>query len=79
VTKRNGVAGTYRESRSLAAQGRGRTRLEAELPPPSDLNVSAKQALCMHMRICVELGTVCSANLLAFASLVKCAAASERA
>ncbi len=64
------LTGTFRANRSEAATVfHGRTRLETEIPPPSDLDPAAQQEWRVLMRLAIEAGTVSTTNLHCFASM----------
>ena len=72
------LAGTFREGRDEASVFHGRTRLETELPPPSDLDPDAQREWRIHMRLCCQAGTLSHTALRGFTAMVKAAAAMER-
>lgn len=72
------LAGTFRPDRSEASLFRGRTRLETEIAPPSDLDPDAQREWRIHMRLCVEAGTINHATLRAFTAMIKAAALLEK-
>ena len=73
------LAGTFRPERGEAALFHGRTRLETELPPPSDLDADAKREWKTHMHLCVGSGTINATNMRSFVSMVQAAAAAQKA
>ena len=72
------LAGTFRKDRGEALLFHGRTRLETELPPPSDLDADAQREWRTHMRLCIEAGTLSHTALRSFLALVRAAVAVER-
>jgi phage terminase small subunit len=74
------LTGTFRANRSEAATVfHGRTRLETEIPPPSDLDPAAQQEWRVLMRLAIEAGTISTTNLHCFASMAQAAAAARKA
>jgi hypothetical protein len=73
------LTGTFRPERSEAMLFHGRTRLETELSPPSDLDADAKREWKTDMHLCVGAGTINATNMRSFVSMVQAAAAAQKA
>ena len=72
------LAGTFRANRGEASLFHGRTRLEVEIPPPSDLDADTQREWRIHMRLCVEAGTINHTTLRTFTAMCRAAAALEK-